>query len=259
MNVVNDFRVALRQHLRQRGYALTVVCTLALTMGATTAVISVVNTVLVRALPFASPERLVWIASVRPGNPDAPFSLPEFIDYKSRARSLSGLAAYANWSASLAGDGAAERLQGARMSGNAFDVLGVSPAAGRLLSASDDGADAPHVVVVSYRVWQRQYGGAGDTVGRAVRINGESFVIVGVLPAQFPLPLRDVDVVTPLAPDRDPLRHARNSVNFLRIFGRLRSGTDARTRTASASSCCTRRWSASIASRCCSCWAVWLW
>src|SRR6267143_1353073 len=223
---MNDFRIALRQYVRQRGFALTVVCTLAVTVGATTTVFSVVNTVLVRALPFSSPERLVWIASVRPDNPSAPFSLPEFMDYRGRTSTLSGLAAYANWSASLAGASVTERLQGARMSANAFDVLGVSPAAGRLLNESDDRADAPQVVVLSYRLWQQQYGGAADTVGRTVRINSESFIIVGVLPAQFPLPLQDLDVVTPLAPDRDPLRHVRNSVNFLRVFGRLKTGTD---------------------------------
>jgi len=206
---------------------LTVVCTLAIAIGATTAVFSVANTVLVRALPFASPERLVWIASVRTDNSSAPFSLPEFMDYRSQTRTLSGLVAYANWSASLAGEGVTERLQGARMSADAFAVLGVSPAAGRLLNTSDDRADAPPVVVLSYRLWQRQFGGAADTVGRTVRINGESFAIVGVLPAQFPLPLRDIDVVTPLAPDRDPLRHVRNSVNFLRVFGRLDSRMDA--------------------------------
>ncbi len=225
--VLNDFRIALRQHLRQPGFALAVVSTLALAIGATTAVFSVVNTVLVRALPFASPERLVWIASVRPDNPNAPFSLPEFMDYRSQTRTLSGLAAYANWSASLAGNGITERLNGARMSANAFDVLGVSPAAGRLLNESDDRADAPRVVILSYRLWQRQYGGSLDVVGKTVRINGESFVIVGVLPAEFPLPLRDVDVMTPLVPDRDPLRHVRSSANFLRIFGRLNAGTDA--------------------------------
>jgi predicted permease len=225
--VLNDFRIAVRQHVRQPGFALTVVCTLALAIGATTAVVSVVNTVLVRALPFASPERLVWIASVRTDSPNAPFSLPEFMDYRSRTRTMAGLAAYANWSASLAADGMTERLQGARMSANAFDVLGVPPAAGRLLNESDDRPDAPQVVVLSHRLWQRQYGRAADVVGRTVRINGESFAVVGVLPAQFPLPLRDIDVVTPLAPGRDPLRHVRNSVNFLRVFGRLDSGIDA--------------------------------
>jgi predicted permease len=224
--------------MREPGFALTVVCTLALTIGATTAVFSVVNTVLLRALPFASPERLVWVASVRPDNPSAPFSLPELMDYRSRSRTLSGLAAYANWSASLAGDGVTERLQGARLSANAFEVLGVSPSAGRLLNESDDRADAPPVVVLSYRLWQRQYGGAGDVIGKAVRINAESFVIVGVLPAHFPLPLLGLDVVTALAPDRDPLRHVRNSVNFLRVFGRLNPGADAREAQAELTAIC---------------------
>ncbi|HEX2456723.1 MAG TPA: ABC transporter permease, partial [Vicinamibacterales bacterium] len=223
---MNEFRIALRQHLRQRSFASTVVFTLALTIGATTAVFSVVNTVLVRALPFASPDRLVWIASVRPDNPSAPFTLPEFMDYRSQTRTLSGLSAYANWSASLAGDGVTERLQGARLSANAFDVLGLSPAVGRLLNDRDDRADAPQVVILSYRLWQRQYGGAADVVGKTARINGEPFVMVGVMPAQFPL-LPGVDVVTPLVPDRDPLRHVRGSVNFLRVFGRLNPGSDA--------------------------------
>jgi putative ABC transport system permease protein len=224
---VNELRVALRGHLRQRAFAATVVVTLALTFGGTTAVFSVVNGVLLRGLPFASPERLVWIGSVRSDSPDAPFTLAEFMDYRGRTRTLSGLAAYANWSASLAGEGVTERLQGARISAGAFEVLGVSPAAGRLLNEDDDRADAPQVVVLSHRLWQRRHGGAEDAIGRAVRINGESFVVVGVLPAHFPLPLRDLDVVTPLAPDRDPLRHVRNSVNFLRFFGRLNPGVNA--------------------------------
>jgi predicted permease len=226
---VSEFRIACRRQLRQPVFALTVACTLALTVGATTAALAVVNGVLVRALPYASPESLVWIASVRPDSPRAPFSLPELMDYRGQTRTLSGLAAYANWSASLAGNGITERLQGARTSANAFDVLGISPAAGRLLHESDDRVDAPNVVVLSYRLWQRQYGGTTDIIGKTARINGEPFVIVGVLPPHVPVPLLGgIDVVTPLAPDRDPLRHVRNSVNFLLLFGRLNPGVDAR-------------------------------
>src|SRR5687768_7880077 len=150
----HDFRFALRQCFRQPGYAATVAGTLALAIGATIAVFSVVNGVLVRALPFEAPGRLVWIASVRPDNPSAPFSLPEFADYRSRTRTLSGIAAYATWSASLAGDGTTERLSGARMSANTFDVLGISAVTGRLLNDSDDRVDAPLVVLLSDRVWQ---------------------------------------------------------------------------------------------------------
>ena len=220
-----DLSLAIRQARRQPGFALAVVSTLALAIAANVAVFSVVNAVVLRALPFAAPERLVWVTSVRSDVEDAPFSLPEFVDYRHQARTLSGLAAYANWSANLAGDGITERLQGSRMSANAFEVLGVSPAAGRLLRESDDAPDAPSVVVLSYPLWQRQFGGAAEAIGRSVRINGDSYVVVGVLPARFPLPLRDIDVVVPLAPGRDPFRHVRSSVNFLRIFGRLSPGT----------------------------------
>jgi putative ABC transport system permease protein len=237
--VLNDLRIAIRQHFRRPGFALTVVCTLAITIGATAAVFSVVNAVIVRALPFASPERLVWVASVRPDNPNAPFTLPEFIDYRSQTRTLSGLAAYGNWSASVAGDGETERLQGARVSANIFGVFGLSPVAGRLLNDTDDRADAPRVVVVSHRFWQRHYGGAAEVIGKTARINGEPFAIVGVMPPEFFLPiLRDIDVVTPLVPDRDPVRQVRNSVNFLRLIGRVDEATDARQAEAELTTIC---------------------
>ena len=225
--LLNDVRVALRQHLRQRGFALTVVLTLALALGATTAVFSVVNAVLIRGLPYASPQQLVWVASSRADNPNAPFTLAEYLDYRRQTRTLSGLAAYGNWSASLAGDGATERLTGARMSANAFAVLGIEAAAGRLLTEDDDRADAAQVVVISYRLWQRRFGGGHDAIGKTVRINSAPYVIAGVMPAHFPLPLAEIDVVTALQPDRDPLRHVRGSVNFLRFVGRLKEGTSA--------------------------------
>lgn len=220
-----DFLVAIRQFRRRPGFACAVVSTLALAIGANIAVFSVVNAVLFRALPFTAPERLVWITSVRPDNPAAPFTLPEYMDYRSQTRTLSGIAAYANWQASLAGDNITEGLQGSRISANAFDVLGLTPAAGRLLHESDDRPNAPKVAVLSYRLWQRQFGGAAGAVGRSVRLNGESFVIAGILPPHFPFPFRDVDVFVPLVPDQDPYRYVRNSVNFLRFFGRLNPGS----------------------------------
>ena len=180
--LMKDLRFALRQCRHRPGFALAVVSTLALTIGANTAVFSVVDAVVLRALPFSAPERLVWITSLRPDNPDAPFSLPEFMDYRDQTRTLAGVAAYANWSASIAGQGVMERFQGARLSANAFDVLGISAAAGRLLVEADDRAEASQVAVVSYRLWQRQFGGARDAIGKSVRINGEPFEIVGVLP-----------------------------------------------------------------------------
>jgi predicted permease len=219
-----DVSLAIRQFQRRPGFAFAVVATLALAIGANIAVFSVVNAVLFRALPCRAPERLVWIASVRSDNPSAQFTLPEFMDYRGQTRTLSGIAAYASWSASLAGDEITEGLQGARISANAFDVLGLTPAAGRLLQESDDRPDAPKVALLSYRLWQRRFDGAAAAVGSSVRLNGESFTIAGILPRHFPLPLLDVDVVVPLVPERDPLRFVRNSVNFLKLFGRLNPG-----------------------------------
>jgi putative ABC transport system permease protein len=230
--------IAARQHLRQRGFASAVVATIGLAVGATTAVFSIVNAVLVRGLPVADPDRVVWVSSIRRDNPNGPFTLPEYIDYRARTRTLAGLAAYGNWSASVepprdataaspergAGDGVAERLTGARMSGNAFAVVGVAPAAGRLLREADDEPGADRVVVLSYRFWQRRFGGATEAIGATVRINGGPYTVVGIMPPHVPLPLLDIDVATALQPDTDPLRHLRNSVNFLRFIGRLADG-----------------------------------
>src|SRR5262245_30138074 len=109
--LMRDFRMAIRQFRRQPRLALAIVSTLAPAMGMNVAVFSVVHAVMFRTLPFTSPERIVWIVSVRPDSAAAPFSLPEFIDYSAQTRTLSGLAAYANWSASLEGEGITERLQ----------------------------------------------------------------------------------------------------------------------------------------------------
>jgi predicted permease len=226
-DVMTDLRYALRQWTRQPAFALAAISTLAIAIAANTTMFALTDAVLFRALPFADAGRLVWIASVRSDNASAPFTLPEFMDYRARSRSLAGLAAYANWSASLSGDGVTERFQGARMSANAFEVLGVSAAAGRLLGDADDRADAPRVAVISHRLWQQRFGGTTDVVGRRVRINGDPAAIVGVLPAHFPLPLRDIDVIVPLAPDRDPVRYARSSTNFLRLLGRLEPAVSA--------------------------------
>lgn len=239
MWIWKDLRFAFRQCRHRPGFALAIVSTLAVVVGANIAVFSLVNAVLLRVLPFESPERLVWVASIRPDNPQAPFTLPEFIDYRSQTRALSGLAAYTDWSASLLLNGTTERLQGARMSANTFDVLGVSPSAGRLLRESDDRADAPLVAVLSHRLWQQRFGGSVDLVGKSLRINGESIVVAGILPPHFQVPiLRDVDVVIPLAPDRDPLRYVRRSVNFIRLFGRLGPGITAPQAQAELTSIC---------------------
>ncbi len=220
-----QLRLAARALRRAPLASAFIVATLALCIGTTAGVFSIVYGVLFRGLPYRAPDRLLWISSVRPDRPDAPFSLPEYMDLKERARAVE-LGAYTSWSATLPTASVSQRLQGMRISAASFDLLGARPSAGRLLRASDDAADAGRVVVVSWAFWQRQLGGAAAAVGQTVRLNGEPHTVVGVLPKYFPLPLRNLDVVVPLAPDRDPLRHLRSSTNFLRLFGRLRDGAE---------------------------------
>ncbi|HSL69903.1 MAG TPA: ABC transporter permease, partial [Longimicrobiales bacterium] len=216
--------IAARALLRTPLFSLAVVVSLGISTGAITTVFSVADAVLFKALPFRAAHELVWVASVRPTRTDAPFSLPEFMDYSERARTIE-LAAYTTWSASLSTATVARRLQGMRISANAFEVLGIQACAGRLLRAADDHPDAPRVVLLSHAFWQDQFGADLGVVGRSIRLNGQAHEIVGVMPRHFPLPMRNLDVIVPLSPEHDSRRHVRSSTNFLRVFGRIESGT----------------------------------
>ena len=221
-SIRQELRYAVRSLRRSPLTSCFIVATLAICIGAVAAVYSVADVVLVRGLPFDRPDRLVWISSVAHDRPDAPFSLPEFLDYRAQTKSAH-LAGYANWSAILEAPSGAVRVQGLRMSADGPAILGATPSLGRLLSHADDAAGAPRVVLLGYGFWRRAFGGDAGILGRSLPLNGERFTIVGVLPRFFPLPMRDVDVVVPLDPDNDPRRNARGSVNFIRVFGRLTS------------------------------------
>lgn len=223
MSLFTDhLRTSARSLLRAPLASFSIVATLAVCIAATTAVFSIVNAILIRGLPYREPDRLAWVTGVWPGLRDAPFTLLEFLDLRQRSRTID-LAAYAGLNASLSMPDGVRRVQGMRISGNAFDILGVQPTLGRMLQPADDAVDAVHVVVVSYGFWQSQLGGRTDVLGEALQINGERYAIAGVLPKYFPMQLRNVDLFVPLSPDRDPRRNVRTSIAFLRVFGRLRN------------------------------------
>jgi len=219
-SIRQELRSAVRSLRRSPLASCFIVATLAICIGAVAAVYSVADVVLVRGLPFDRPDQLVWVSSVKPDRPDAPFSLPEFLDYREQAKSVR-LGGYANWNAILERPSGAERVQGLRISGDGLAILGAAPSVGRLLTGPDDAPGAPRVVMLGYGYWRRAFAGDPAVVGRSLPLDGERFTVVGVLPRFFPLPLRDVDVVVPLDPGSDPRRTARNSVNFIRVFGRL--------------------------------------
>ena len=220
--LIQDVRFSLRTLRKSPAFFAVAVITLALGIGATVAAFSVVNSVLLRPFGFSHSERLLWIYSQRPDNPRTNFSLPEYCDYRDRNTSFDGLAAIASFNPSLSDSGEPERVQGVRMSANAFTILGLRPSIGRTLITADDKNGAEPVVLLSYGLWSRRYAKNPDVVGRSVNVNGESRRIIGVLPSSFALPNLDTDVVVPLQPESDPRRNARNSVNFLRMVGRLK-------------------------------------
>jgi predicted permease len=219
---IQDVRFSLRALRKSPAFSLVAVITLALGIGATVATFSVVNTVLLRPFAFSHPEKLIWIYSQRSDNPRTYFSLPEYCDYRDQTTSFEGLVGVASFNPSFADSGPPERVQGVRMSASAFAMLGVRPLLGRTLIAEDDRNGARGVVVISYGLWSRRYARDPAVIGRPVNLNGETREIVGVLPASFALPNLDTEIVVPLQPDSDPRRNVRNSVNFLRMVGRLK-------------------------------------
>jgi putative ABC transport system permease protein len=224
--ILQDLRYGARMLLKSPGFTLIAVVTLALGIGANTAIFSLVNSILLRQLPFRQPEQLVWVDSRRLASGKYPFTLPDFIDYRDQNQSLSGIAAYATWSANLTDQGEPEQLQGLRISANAFELLGVEAVAGRVLAPGDDAPGQQYVAVLSYGLWRRRFGADPQLVGKKLILNGASYTVVGVLPPQFffPIRIREAELAVPLAPDADPLRGVRTSTNFLRALGRLKPG-----------------------------------
>jgi predicted permease len=224
--LLQDLRYGARMLLKTPNYTLITVITLALGIGANTAIFSMVNSILLRQLPFRQPEQLVWVDSRRSAPGKYSFTLPDFIDYRDQNQSFSGVAAYTSWSANLTDQGEPEQLQGLRISANAFELLGVEAVAGRVLSPADDAPGQQYVAVLSYGLWRRRFGADPQLVGKKLILNGASYTVVGVLPPQFffPTRVREAELAVPLAPDADPLRGMRTSTNFLRALARLKTG-----------------------------------
>ena len=220
-----EIRRSIRTLLKRPGFSSICVLTLALGIGANTAIFSMVNAVLLRQLPFRHPERVVWITGVRPVRSDAPFSLPDFLDYRDQVSSLDSLSALGNWSGNLTGQGDTEQLNGVRVSANLFETLGVNAVRGRTLESEDDEPGSPRVVVMSYGLWQRRFGGDSSLIGKQLELSGVSYTLVGILPSNFFFPISGAELAVPLVPDADPWRFDRNTVNFLRMVGRTRPGT----------------------------------
>jgi predicted permease len=181
-----DLRQAARALWHRPSLSVVGILSLALGIGATTAVFTLLNTALLRPLPVEAPERIVSLAKGGRQRMFPMLSYPNYEDLRDRAELFDGLIAYRFAPLSLAHDGVAERLWGYLVSGNYFDVLGVEPALGRLLSPEDDRDPGEHpVAVLSYRAWKGRFGGKADVIGKNVVLNGRTYSLVGVGPSDF--------------------------------------------------------------------------
>ena len=213
---------AFRQTRRSPGFAALAVAVLAAGIGASTLMFGLVEAALLRDLPFHDPDRVVWMYNTRTERDRAPLSIPDVADYQREATTLSGLGLFTNWTANLTGAGLPERLDGTRVSGAFFPLLGVQPWIGRALQPEDESRDA-RVVVLTHGLWLRRFGGSADIVGRDISLNGARYTVVGVLPPRFLFPFREAELAVPLTTANDSRRSDRGA-NFLRVVARLAPG-----------------------------------
>jgi putative ABC transport system permease protein len=222
---LKDIRYGIRGLLKRPGFTAVVVLTLALGIGANTTIFSVVNAVLLRPLPFREPARLIriWESNPKQGWPDFTASAPNFKDWQSQQTAFEGLSAMEMSTFNL-GDGEPERIAAASVSANFFPMLGVTPVLGRSFVPEEERVGHDRVVVLSHALWQRRFGGDQTLVGKTIRLNAESYNVVGILPAEFQF-VGTRELWTPLVldPAREPWRADRSNHNLL-VFGRLKAG-----------------------------------
>src|SRR5215213_7544657 len=221
--LLQDLRFGLRTLAKRPGFALVAVLTLALGIGANTAIFSVVNAVLLKPLPFRDAERLVTVYETTQSVPRDYVSVPNLEDYRAGSRSFEGFATFVPQSVNLTGAGTEpERVVGAFVTSSFFPVVGVEPARGRAFLAEEDAQGGGQVVILNHDLWQRRFGADPEIVGKTLNFNGEPYTVVGVMPEGFAFPTFAPDVLLP-AQKWPNYKHVRASHNAW-VFGRLRPG-----------------------------------
>src|SRR5882672_182384 len=224
-----DLRFGARMLRKQPGFTLIAVLTLALGIGANTAIFSVVYHVLLKPLPYHEPEQLVWVWGEQAARKQAPHTPADFLDYQRRNQSFAQMAAFRNMSFALGSAGQPERVDGRIVSANYFVLLGVAPRLGRSFAPEDGQAGAARLVLLSHRYWQQRFGGEAGIVGQSLTLSGEPATIVGVMPPDFREP--GVNLWTNphlIVPDfatnlRDDLTSMRRNP-YLSVMARLKPG-----------------------------------
>jgi putative ABC transport system permease protein len=221
--LLQDVQFALRQLRRSPAFAFVVVATLAVGIGANTAIFSVVNALLLRPLPYPESEQLVNLSGAyRDRGNDWSVSYPNARDWRAQSRTLSEAGWFQGASYSLVGGERPERVQGTRASWTLFPTLKVQPALGRSFTEAEDHPEAERVVVISHALWQRHFGGGADVLGRSILLSNTAYTVIGVMPPGFNFPGTSTDVYVPLRSDESTWSRASGG---LQVIGRMKPGT----------------------------------
>src|SRR2546423_5090829 len=210
--MLSEIKVALRGLAKSPGFTMIAIATLALAIGANSAVFSLINALLVRPLPYQQPSRLalIWEQFATQGLERIPWSAPEYLDLEKEFQSGTGLAAFNYQTFNLGGGDVPERISGAVVTSSLFPLLGIEPIKGRTFAQEEQGEGHDDVIVISERLWKRRFNADPTLVGKTLLLNGRSYTVIGVMPArfEFPIPLfgvqgnqfaERVDIWKPLA------------------------------------------------------------
>lgn len=219
-DLVHDLRFATRLLGKSPGFTLVAVVTLALGIGASTAIFSVVNAVLLRPLAYHDPSRLVTLLH----NGNNPVAVANYIDWRDQSRSFAAMGAADYWTPNLTGVDPPEHLWGLQVTESLLPLLGVPPLLGRLFLPGEDLPGSEHEVILSYRLWQRRFAGDRNIVGKALTLNGEAYTVVGVMPEEFRFAPFWATRAELWVPDAFGDRIGSRGNNSLRVFARLKPG-----------------------------------
>lgn len=225
--LMQDVRYGLRMLAKSPGFTAIAILTLALGIGANTALFSVVNGVLLNPLPYANPDQLVWLAESKPNFATGSISFPNFRDWQKNNRTFSAMGAYRPFSYNLSGLGEAEQLRARLITSNFFAVLGVNPAIGRSFAPGEDEIGAAPIAMISGGLWERKFGSSPEALGKSLTLDGKDYTIVGVVPSSFDLALsgfRNTDLYVPLGQWNNPLLLKRGAGLGIHGIGRLKPG-----------------------------------
>ena len=220
--MLQDIRYAIRTLRRAPGFTVVAILTLALGIGANTAIFSLVNAALLRELPYPGHERIVRVYQTTPEGKST-VSPSDFTDWRAETDAFAGMAAYHGTSYTLTGVGAAQQIRAAQVTGDFFSVLGVPPRTGRAISTADAEPGAEKTVVLGDALWQRVFGGDRNLVGARIQLDGEPYTVIGIAPPGFEYP-RSAEMWTPRSFDAQALATQRGA-HYLSVIARLGPGT----------------------------------